>query len=661
MKPEQKISVRLLFLAAASLYLELAVIRFTSAEVLYLGYFSNLILITAFLGLGLGFLSAKRKLPLTRLYPFVLLFLFALVLVSPFDVRALKDRHGLHFFGNIEGQAGLSAPALLSILALTSIALFATVGRMVGQVFTQLKPLRAYTFDIAGSLLGIALFSMQSMFWSGPSTWVLTATLLLCIGYLLAPDPAEQRRAIPLVLGAVAVVVLLLSSGSGDATWSTYQKLELKRRRGVPPTVLANSIPHQLMRPAKMAARSYYGLPWNAHKKAGGELGEVLIIGAGTGTDVSVGLFKGAKTIDAVEIDEGIFEVGQRDHPDRPYDSPMVNMHVADGREFLQRKGRSYDLIIFALPDSLMKVSPNSNVRLESYLFTMESLADAKKRLKPGGTLALYNQYRWPWLRDRISGMLTRVFGRAPLRVEVGQTTVFIVGDRIPPPTSAPTIADYLPTDDWPFVYMQEPGLHWLYLGMIGGLLIFAAVGVKLLAPAGTLSNPDWPFFLMGAAFLLLETKSIAFFSLLFGTTWIVNSAAFFGILCSVLLANLVVSRWKIRHRSILFAALFAALLVAYLVPSGALLSLDSTTVRYSAAIALAFSPIFFANLVFSREFRDTEEGTRAFGWNLLGAVAGGGLEYLSLLTGQRNLLFIVAGCYLLVALLLRRTRPATA
>ena len=42
---------------------------------------------------------------------------------------------------------------------------------------------------------------------------------------------------------------------------------------------------------------------------------------------------------------------------------------------------------------------------------------------------------------------------------------------------------------------------------------------------------------MLGVAFLLLNTRSVTSFSLLFGTTWIVNSLAFFGILFSVLLA----------------------------------------------------------------------------------------------------------------------------
>ena len=38
-------------------------------------------------------------------------------------------------------------------------------------------------------------------------------------------------------------------------------------------------------------------------------------------------------------------------------------------------------------------------------------------------------------------------------------------------------------------------------------------------------------FFVLGVAFLLLETKSLVTFSLLFGTTWLVNAMAFFAIL----------------------------------------------------------------------------------------------------------------------------------
>ena len=63
-------------------------------------------------------------------------------------------------------------------------------------------------------------------------------------------------------------------------------------------------------------------------------------------------------------------------------------------------------------------------------------------------------------------------------------------------------------------------------------------------------------------------------------------------------------------------------------------------------AVALAFFPIFVANLIFAERFRDTADPTAAFGANLLGAMVGGTLEYLSLLIGFRGLLFLVAALY---------------
>ena len=43
--------------------------------------------------------------------------------------------------------------------------------------------------------------------------------------------------------------------------------------------------------------------------------------------------------------------------------------------------------------------------------------------------------------------------------------------------------------------------------------------------------RPYLDLFFMGAAFLLLETKSVATFALLFGTTWFVNALVFAGVL----------------------------------------------------------------------------------------------------------------------------------
>jgi hypothetical protein len=90
---------------------------------------------------------------------------------------------------------------------------------------------------------------------------------------------------------------------------------------------------------------------------------------------------------------------------------------------------------------------------------------------------------------------------------------------------------------------------------------------------------------------------------------------------------------------------LFASLGVAFLLPPESLL-LDPPWLRYVFAAALAFAPVFFANLVFTYSFRDTKTADMAFASNLLGAMVGGALEYIALVTGYQALLLLVAALY---------------
>jgi hypothetical protein len=72
--------------------------------------------------------------------------------------------------------------------------------------------------------------------------------------------------------------------------------------------------------------------------------------------------------------------------------------------------------------------------------------------------------------------------------------------------------------------------------------------------------------------------------------------------------------------------------------------------------VTVAFLPIFAANVVFAKRFTDTEDGTAAFGANLLGAMVGGCLEYLGLIVGFPGLLMIAALIYAGALALMPRT-----
>jgi hypothetical protein len=149
----------------------------------------------------------------------------------------------------------------------------------------------------------------------------------------------------------------------------------------------------------------------------------------------------------------------------------------------------------------------------------------------------------------------------------------------------------------------------------------------------------------MGAAFMLLESKNIVQFALLFGTTWFVNSLVFAGVLLSIYAAVETARHLKLPRPTLLYGALLVALAISYVVPQGSLLDLP-IVLRFVAGAALAFAPIFVANLVFAQRFKAVATSTTAFGANLLGAIVGGVLEYLSLVTGFRFLLVVVAVTY---------------
>ena len=79
-----------------------------------------------------------------------------------------------------------------------------------------------------------------------------------------------------------------------------------------------------------------------------------------------------------------------------------------------------------------------------------------------------------------------------------------------------------------------------------------------------------------------------------------------------------------------------------------------------TVAVAVFSIPVVFAGMLFASQFRITDSPSSALGANLLGAMAGGLLENLSLLFGMRALLLIAMGVYALAGVgLLRQHEKA--
>jgi hypothetical protein len=388
-------------------------------------------------------------------------------------------------------------------------------------------------------------------------------------------------------------------------------------------------------------------------------------------------LDEAAEQVDAVEIDPGILAIGSRVHPDRPYSSPRVRAFATDARSFLNRTQTRYDVIVFGTLDSMTRLSALSNVRLDNFVYTRESLRAARERLDPQGGVVMYFMVASDYIDLRLAGLVAEVFGELPLIVQRDYglfNRIYMAGPAFAREkggerqAAAPGFLEHvssrteIPTDDWPYLYLRQRGISTLYMTLIGVLGSLAVLSVALASPAmrssfKTGGTIDGEMFLFGLAFLLLETKAVTEMNLVWGATWLTSAVVFAAILATILSAT-VATQLRPIPRSVSAASLVLSLLAVYLFPVERLLGFAPAP-RLLLSVAYVGIPIFFAATTFALLFREREDSAAAFGWNVLGAVAGGLLEFLSMAIGLKAL-FLVALVAYLTAFLIRLRAPAT-
>ncbi|QDV35180.1 spermine/spermidine synthase domain-containing protein [Tautonia plasticadhaerens] len=716
-RPTRRAYVELFLISFAALFLELACIRWFGATVAFLTFFTNLVLMACFLGLSVGLLASSSPRDYSRLTLPVGL---AGALLARWLLRAHRSGGALMvevggrgspqqvYFGTeylVRDPFAWNVPieAMAGFFFVLIAVMFVGIGQIMGRRFNAIPDrVRAYSADVGGSLAGIAAFGLASRYETTPLLWFAVGAGLFAM--LLRRRSAVQ---VGCLVGLIYVAALsAFDPGAGTARqilWSPYYKVEYDPG---PKLIETNNIGHQQMVDVEQTGRAYH-LPHLLNRAGGGStFKDVLIIGAGSGNDVAAALLAGAEHVDAVEIDPTLQRLGRRDHPNRPYDDPRVTVHLTDGRGFLRTTQKKYDLIIYALVDSLVLHSGYSSLRLESFLFTDQAMRDVRARLKPGGVFAAYNYYRQGWVVGRIDLMIADAFGARPvvfslppqdeIRPTESQTNhiTFLMASGGPNPAlesardrfaggevlrtgqdpeaggwdasflprgEAPGDAlrparvdtggiEHLPGDSWPFLYLRDRGIPALNLR---GMAIVAVLSLALLVgfSPGRRIRPDAQMFFLGAGFMLLETKGVVHMALLFGATWAVNSIVFGAILVMILLANLFVVLARPSRQWPYYAGLVLALLANVLVPLETYLALPGA-VRVVVSCAVVFLPVLFAGMVFAMAFRDRDRPDLALGANIAGVVVGGLSENLSLAMGFTNLLWVAVGFYLLSALL---------
>lgn len=689
---------RQLFLASfLTLFAELAFIRWVAVEVHIFAYFKNLALLLCFVGFGLGCTLAAQPIRWAR----SVTALMGLLLVVRLPWHSGKVLDGIsQALGSGSDMLIWATSAVRNWIDFTSILLltlilflllvwiFIPLGQFVGrQMDLGPSPLTSYSWNLAGSLVGIVTFLVIGRMMLPPWVW-LGAVLA---GFALLQTTAKDRALLLVLLLPLFFFLYDSASPTHYIIWTPYHEIEYTgvyaangdfaagflevNHTGYQSIV--NLSENFLRRHPKLLREPPEENPYNVPFRFPRSAPKVLVVGSGTGDDVAAALRHGSSAIDAVEIDPAILALGKREHPEHPYDSGRVSVNLTDARAFLKRTSKRYDLILFALLDSHTQLSDYSNMRIDNFVYTLESLREAREHLQPDGVLFVKFVVDRPWVGDRFNEMFRQIFGKPPLiflanssftyhamcfaaspsdRVEqalnsdrslrdfVSQNRVSLGGSPLP-----------MTTDDWPYLYQRDRAIPRAYLS-IGVLVLFITLGLYWTIPGARRQAPSMFYFMMGAGFMLLETQGISRLALYFGTTWQVN-----GIVISAMLAALLVANWAVerlpKHLSRVWIVLplLAGLFIAYFLPFS---RLPGSPVLVGSVVAVVFSvPVIFAGLLFSLEFRNELMPGAALGSNVLGAVVGGLLENLSLRFGMRALLPITIGIYCLsvVALYARR------
>jgi len=683
----------LLLASALTLFAELALIRWVATEVRVFAYVKNLALLLCFLGFGLGCALARQR-PRWRTATTALL---GLIVVVRLPWRGPQVMEGLsQYLGAAQDveiwatQAIHDTPGFLLAVAITAILLllitfmFIPIGQTVSrQLELAPRPLNGYSWNLAGSLIGIIAFFAVSWMALPPAIWF--AIVLLAVAML----QSNRSNSLRTVAALIPITFLLFDPSTPHhfTLWTPYQQIELEDKyfsdgelRGseirvnhVGYQTIVNLSPDFLARhPLKEAQDNN---PYNLPFRFAVPNPSVLVVGSGTGNDVAAALRHQSRAVDAVEIDPKILSLGRRRHPENPYDDPRVSAHITDARAFMKRTTARYDLILFGLLDSHTQLSDYSNMRLDNFVYTEESFHEARALLAPDGVMFIKFYVNHPFIGQRLFEMLTRTFGKAPVVVYApssystsatcfaistsGQVEARLAADsRLSQMIAAgrPSFLDTpevaVTTDDWPYLYHQG---HWIpgIFYLLSALVILLAAMLYFQIPEAKSRVPSLFFFGMGAGFLLLETQVVSRLALYFGTTWQVNGIVIGAILTALLFANYVIERQqRAWPRAWSVAGILAGILLAYLVPFN---RIPGSAAVVGAFAALIFAiPIFFAGLLFASEFRLAKSPAVALGANILGAVVGGLLENLSLIIGLKALLLVAALLYCLAAVGLR-------
>jgi SAM-dependent methyltransferase len=667
-----------------SLLLELVLIRWLASVFPVYSFYKNFTMLACFLGLGAGYAVAEKQPCAPALVlPMLALFVGVITLLR-YDTGVAYLIFSVGWLSTFD----LPVYFLLGASFIICACICYPVGQLCGKLLHSANSQNAYGFNLMGSILGVIALFVMSLYWLPPVIWfaVIGGIMLL---FVLSRDDF-------LAVGITSFCVLLAILAwpvqpETQRIYSPYQLLERTAKPDGLMQILSGGSYYQKVynfadgkrgqeSDADRYVRAYYEFPYNFRKNPE----RVAIVGAGSGNDAATALRMGAAHVDAIEIDPAIAFLGTKYHPERPYDDPRVNLSINDARNFFRTASQQYDLIVYGVLDSHTALSHASNLRVDSYVYTREGIAEAYRLLKPDGVLSISFTLVNDALGFKLSRILRELPGAGkPLAVRVGydsaRTTAFIVkkGQAVTMPDAKAfasfgftDVSDYfaqaypdsaIPTDDWPFFYMVERAYPVTYMIALGMILLLSYFFVrKTIGFSDPIDRSYLPFFFLGAGFMLVETKAITELGLHLGGTWFVIAAAIMLVLVMAYLANLIVTRTARNLAGPAYAGLFASLLVGYvLATSHGQWTFGPPVVQLAMSCFVLTIPLFFAGIIFSSLIGEARINiSTAFAYNLMGALFGGVMEYNSMYFGFAFLYLLALGFYFLAFGFSWKSRP---
>jgi SAM-dependent methyltransferase len=687
----KELQIQLLLISILALFLELLVIRWLSTEIRVFAYFKNLPLMSAFLGMGLGFIWFDKKWSLYKWSAFGLLILCGLMICAfKLDLTYLTFVNPDQFmlFGtHMSNEKIASIRSLFIMLAIfaLSTSIFIGLGQRMGKLFNELRPLQAYSINVFGGLIGTLLFSALCFLSLPPGAWLIAAGIFY---FLIDKRPVSVAVVGLGVLYSVWAGPFITNETYGPdfvkTVWSPYYRIDVIKCRAQDGTAkgsplgyhlyinydsfqsIVDCTPAALAHLPEFAKTSQLAANAIAFQILSKPNQNVLILGSGSGSDVAAALRNGAGHIDAVEIDQQIANLGKEFHPEKPYDSDKVTLYITDARNYLKNCKKKYDVIVFAALDSHAAFSALSSLRMDNYVFTQESLKEASKLLTPDGIISVNFVIPAEFLWQRHVKALASALGYTPFAYRENRpqdTGMLFTGPGLNPnnlpailaaKTKAPIDPNWpipVATDDWPFLFLPKKEVPVTYILPILLVLLLSAIPVATQIRRGGMQIINWQMFTLGMAFMMLEVRAMADLSLLFGSTWIINSVIISSVMVVILLANWLAVKLSQKH---IMPAISAVVLTLFITTFINVSDLNFLGSGWGALLGttLFLVPLVFASITFALLFKNTKSSSTALAFNLFGGVIGICLEYLSMAVGIRALSWVGMGLYSLVLLM---------